>query len=253
MNNEQLTIDSSERGKGKRRCSGMRDEDGYIVVETVGVFTLFVFFMASILALVGIVALQSRVHYAITQAAQTLSMYTYVYEITGKSGGFTGGTSIQRISQDDLENGLGAISTAVNAFSAVSPGTQGSAADAASELFRDPKNLVSMYLNDAQEPGFSEQAIRPLIGRYLRNGEMTGDQYLKSMGVAKGIKGLEILGYDYGPESSLINSDGTVSISVRYEINYSFWGLPLPFSKLRVTQSAATRAWLGGEGVRYRG
>ena len=62
-----------------------KDENGYIVVETIGAFTLFVFFVASILALINIVALQARVHNAITQAAQTVSMYSYVLELTGVS------------------------------------------------------------------------------------------------------------------------------------------------------------------------
>ena len=250
-------MDEFEQGSGggvHGTAAGMKvDERGYIVVETVGVFTLFVFFMASILALVGIVSLQSRVHYAITQTAQTLSMYTYVFEITGTTGMFTGEPGTQRIDDSNLKSGLGAIAGAVNSFTGGSQGSQGSSLDAGSDLFQNPASLVTMFLNDAKKKAFSETAIRPLIGRYLRNGTMTGDQYLKSMGVADGIRGLEILGYDYGPDGSLLDSRGSIIISVRYNVNYSFWGLPLPFSSLRVTQSAATRAWLGGVGSRYTG
>jgi len=233
----------------------LKDEEGYIVVETVGAFMLFVFFVASILALVNIVALQARVHHAITQAAQTLSMYSYIYEITGTSGQFgidNSSTSLVKADESALKTGMNLISSTVGALSG---GSSGSANDSASDLFSNPGELVKLFLNDAKKPVFSELAIRPLIGRYLRNGRQTGDQYLKSMGVAKGINGLEIMGYDYGGSgsASMIDRNGTITITVRYEVAYSFWGLPLPFSKLSMTQSAATRAWLGGEGVRFTG
>ena len=231
------------------------DENGYIVVETVGVFMLFVFFVASILALVNIVALQSRVHHAITQATQTLSMYSYIYEITGTSDQFgidNSSTSLVKADEGTLKTGMSIISSTVGALSG---GSSGSANDSAGDLFSNPGELIKLFLNDARKPVFSERAIRPLIGRYLRNGTQTGDQYLKSMGVAKGINGLEIMGYDYGGGgvTSMIDRNGTITITVRYEVAYSFWGLPLPFSKLSMTQSAATRAWLGGEGVRFTG
>ena len=57
-----------------------RDQGGYIVVETIACFTLFVFLMMSILSLINIVTVQARVHYAITQAAETLSMYSYTLD-----------------------------------------------------------------------------------------------------------------------------------------------------------------------------
>ena len=60
-----------------------KDQRGYIVVETIGAFLLFVFLNISILSLINIVVVQSRVHYALTQSAQALSMYTYALEATG--------------------------------------------------------------------------------------------------------------------------------------------------------------------------
>ena len=60
-----------------------RDQGGYIVVETIACFTLFVFLMMSILSLINIVTVQARVHYAITQAAETLSMYSYTLDAMG--------------------------------------------------------------------------------------------------------------------------------------------------------------------------
>jgi len=57
-----------------------RGEGGYIIVETMGTFILFVFLTVSILSLVNIAALRAKMHHAITQAAATLSVYSYVLE-----------------------------------------------------------------------------------------------------------------------------------------------------------------------------
>jgi len=62
-----------------------KDNGGYIVVETVCGFIPFVLLVVSILSLVNIVTLQSRIHYALTQAAITLSVYCYTLEVTGVS------------------------------------------------------------------------------------------------------------------------------------------------------------------------
>jgi len=57
-----------------------------------GTFILFVFLSVSILGLVNIAALKARVHYAIAQAAETLSVYSYVLEtdIAGAPAGADG-------------------------------------------------------------------------------------------------------------------------------------------------------------------
>ena len=51
-----------------------RDEKGYIVVETLLAFVLYLLAMLSILSLVNISVVQSRIHYAITEACESISM-----------------------------------------------------------------------------------------------------------------------------------------------------------------------------------
>ena len=53
------------------------------MVETIGSFLLFVLLVLSILSLINIVAVQARIHYALTQAAQTISMYSYTLDVIG--------------------------------------------------------------------------------------------------------------------------------------------------------------------------
>ena len=48
-----------------------------------------------------------------------------------------------------------------------------------------------------------------------------------------------------------MTKDGDVRIRVDYYIDYTFGALPLPFTRLHVTQEVTTKAWLGGEGDGY--
>lgn len=52
-----------------------KNENGYITVETLGTFLPFVLLVVSILSLVNIVTAQTRVHYALTQTANAISVY----------------------------------------------------------------------------------------------------------------------------------------------------------------------------------
>ena len=67
-----------------------KDEKGYIVVETLIAFTLYLLAILSILSLVNISVVQSRVHYAITEACESISMYSYVFQATGQAKHITG-------------------------------------------------------------------------------------------------------------------------------------------------------------------
>jgi len=212
-----------------------KDDSGYIVVETIGAFLLFVLMIVSILALVGVVALQARMHHAITQAAQTVSMYSYLSEISNAAE-----------NPNDVMDGLKAIT----GFASIIGGggsSGGNPSDAASDLFSDPEALVKAFRN-----GPEESSVKSLIGRYLRNGPLSGDQYLRSVGVSGGVNSLNIA-ITTSSVSTPTRNETSYILTVRYEVDYAFGGLPLPFAKLRVTQSAATRAWLGGSGVRYTG
>ncbi|MCL1793419.1 MAG: hypothetical protein FWG34_06090 [Oscillospiraceae bacterium] len=54
------------------------DEKAYITIETLGTFIPFVLLVVSILSLVNIVTVQTRLHYALTQTANTISVYGFM-------------------------------------------------------------------------------------------------------------------------------------------------------------------------------
>lgn len=245
-------------------------------METIACFTLFVFLMMSILSLINIVTVQARVHYAITQAAETLSMYSYALDAMGVSDELMGSADRAEGVSGEMNQFVENVNGVFQAIETLNPPDlqasgeklyqQGSglvqrAAD-------NPKDVFQDVMNYGLQKGLSaglQGLVRPLVGWYLTNGDVSGDSFLKAFRVKGGLDGLEfytldVVGWDaesnrlHGAareDSVLLTSKGDVRIVVSYRIDYTFGTLPLPFGELTVTQEAATKAWLGGVGKRY--
>lgn len=266
-----------------------KDQNGYIVVETIGCFVLFVMLMGAILSLINVVTLQARVHYAITQAAQTLSMYCYSLEVAGAADEIMHISSTNEKVEAEADELKGSINGVIDGLLSLSPdqlgaggnvsldqlstqvetavdqvGTSGEAAidqvsgwaeSAASDPTAAVQTVIQYGLGEIGKLAFEELVLQPLVGRYLTNGSMSGDAYLKMFGVEDGINGLQF--HDpslldltvYGNNDSvLLTSDGNVKICVSYNISLRFFDAVIPFAepKLHITQEAVTKAWLGG-------
>ena len=241
------------------------DERGHIIVETIGSFLLFVFLIASILSLVNIVALQARIHFAMTQTAQALSMYSYIFEVTGMADRFITmdeETAEMRERVDSLKSSINGILDGIGSLSLEGMGENlDDAIDSGTELLSDPAKLAEMLIDDGINALFVLTVVKPLFGRYLSSEAMTGDQYLRSMRVTNGLDDIRFFSFNYfdlgsrsDDNSTIIDKDGNITLVVIYDVAYSFWSLPLPFTepKLHITQTVKTRAWLGGEGERYK-
>ena len=250
----------------------MRDEDGYIVVETVGAFIPFLLLVISILSLVNIIVVQARVHYALTQTANTISMYSYTLEILGIANNLTTlDNKASRVASEAnaIKNEVNSVFSGINSLAGIigSISNSGSAINRAlgwgEDIAGDPKGalqlLMSYGVSELRNRVFEELA-RPLVGRYLAVGGITGDEYLRRFRVVNsytGKTGLEALEFyrfrNLGIGNSvLIDANGNVKMVVEYEIEYTFGGLPLPFRPtLKITQTAATKAWLNGSGKGY--
>jgi len=223
-----------------------KDENGYIVVETVGTFIPFLLLVISILSLVNIVTLQARIHCALTQAANTISMYSYVLHVTGAADTL--------ITIDSKAGAAGEnINSVIDGIKSLSKGngfdtnTGSRVLSAAETAVGDPaafiQNITNYGINELRNLA-GEQLVRPLVGRYLANGKMSGSEYLNSVNVVN---------FDFG-DCIIVNADGNIKLSVDYEIEYTFGALKLPFGPaLKVTQTVITKAWLGGSGEGYKG
>lgn len=244
------------------------DEKGYIVVETSTAFMLLVLLMVSILSLVNIVTVQSRVHYALTQAAQTISLYSYTLEVTGMADSIKSNADKAEQAGEIKEN-INEILTGLKNLSEGQTAEVGKSATVqvkgwVENTVQDPKQTIQLMLNyglkEMGDAAFSA-LVRPLVGRYLDNGDQSGDEYLKAFHVDGGLKGLEFYSFHSVAStdlpathnSTLMDSNGDVWLTVNYEIDYTFGALPLPFEpKLKISQTVKTKAWLGGDGEGYQ-
>ena len=216
----------------------LKNENGYIVVETVGTFIPFVFLVISILSLVNIVNLQARVHNALTQAAGTISMYCYVLEATGMAKDIMTADRKAHATGDTISAVISGIGSLSGSESQSGGGSQSEGGDFKAII----ESLANYGINELKNIAVAQLAS-PLIDRYLACDDMTGDDYLKSVRVVK----FEIV------EASVIDKDGNVKLTVECEIEYTFGALKIPFGPtLKVSQTVVTKAWLGGSGERYR-
>lgn len=254
-----------------------QNEKGYIVVETIICFLLFVLMNFSIVSLINVVAVQARVHYALTQAAETLSMYCYTLDLVGaaphlqnmagRSGRVEGEINAFKGDLSAVLSGIENLASGeVDGKTLDEIGEHGEAladraADWGENFSEDPKDMVQNLMNYGLQQGQNQifgAMVRPLIGRYLNNGQQSGDEFLRDFGVVGGLEGIDFatfstfdLGNTRADDSMLLTEDGDVKIIVQYEIDYTFGALPLPFKNLKVTQEVTTRAWLSGKGEGY--
>lgn len=243
------------------------DEKGYIVVETATAFMLLVLLIVSILSLVNIITVQSRVHYALTQAAETVSLYSYTLEVTGMAESLkSNADKAEQVNSGQIKKNINEILDGLKSLGQTAEAGKNTAVqvkDWVENTAQDPKQTIQLMLNyglkEMGDAAFSS-LIRPLVGRYLDNGDLSGDEYLKAFHVDKGLKGLEF--YSFRPtaglqtdthNSTLMDSNGDVWLTVNYEIDYTFGALPLPFEpRLEISQTVKTKAWLGGDGEGYQ-
>lgn len=243
-----------------------QDECGYIVVETTLAFTLLVLLLTSILVLIQIVTMQARIHYALTQTAQTISMYSYVLDLTGISDRVAnlqsqGEGAADRVASfknnlNDILNGLDSLD-----YEKMSGGIQG-AYGQIGEALQDPKEtlrqLAVLGVNELKNAATANLLIEPLMAHYLSNGTQSADEYLKSVGVEGGMSGLSFYQFDllsmnnYGQQDSyILDAEGNIRLVARYRVSYVFGNLPLPFDGLEICQTVKTKAWLAGSGSGY--
>jgi len=220
------------------------NDNGYIVVETVGTFVPFLLLVISILSLVNIVTLQARVHYALTQAAKTLSMYSYVLEAMGAADKLvTLDENAGRVSDgiNAVLKGIGSLSSDITdngSENHMYNGNEDRVGDADSMI----TSIISYAVNESRNE-LCESFIRPLVSGYLANGEMTGEEYLRSV---------RVIDFEF-IDTVVIDRNGNIKLSVKYEVEYTFGILPLPFGpSLSIKQTVVTKAWLGGSGEGYR-
>ena len=215
-----------------------KNEKGTILIEFIGSFLLFFLLIISILSLVNIVTAQARVHYALTETANTLSMYGYVLSATDQ---------VSSQEAEEPADDINAILNKLNQFQSGFSSWEGSVPSQALQ------SVMGAFLGEVQATAL-KGVINELVLSNLATGAQSGEEYLRSVRISN----LELTEFaspgsgTAGKESTLYDSQDNIKLTVEYEIDYTFMGLPIPFEpKLKVAQSVKTKMWFQREG--YRG
>jgi len=207
----------------------LKNEDGYIVVETVGTFIPFLLLVISILSLVNIVSMQARIHHALTQTANTLSMYSYVLKVTGIADDFIAIDS----NAHEFESNITSAIDGIIAFDF----------DNVDLDFDFSHSDIINYGVNAGRNFVTASFVRPLLMLYLSGHQVSGAENIESANILD----LALT------RAVIIDRNENIMLTVTYEIDYAFGALRLPFGpRLSVTQTVITKAWLGGSGEGYR-
>lgn len=192
-----------------------KDDHGHIVVETLGAFIPFALIMIGIVMLINVVAMQAKVHYALSQTAEEISILSYLDE---KSSSARGNTNVTFKEAFDFLNGLAVFFRVANGV--------------------DGQDLQA-YLN------FSEETLANVVSHIFEKYMWHGHDQPETLGL--------IGGYDaFDFNESHIGNDDKLVLIVKYNIDYTFMGLIRPAKALPVTQTAATKLWRNGNGEGYK-
>lgn len=126
------------------------------------------------------------------------------------------------------------------------------------DLFSHPKSLLAgvIYIG-AYEIGYEAKsmigraAAAGLTKKYLEQGDLSADEYLRSYGVKDGYAGLDFSGTTIFCE----NKEGAgrmIDIVVSYDIDMSFLAFIIPDPRIHVVQRVSVAGWVDGDGEKLK-
>ena len=272
----------------KRKERDNNGQSGMIVVETLISFTMFVIVVCLIIYLINIFTIHNRIQFAINSAAQEISSYSYLYQVTGlrsaaqevSSDGSSYVSSLDETAEQIVET-LNKVQTLSSDFDGVSSSI--SELEVSSDSISNVQSALSTLVSDAQSTGSSisssvsslktllsnpsdlvvgliylgadglSYTAGKLIGtvlaealteKYLENGDVSANVYLKSYGITDGYSGL-----DFSGSTVFCDDDNRmIDIVVEYDIDLSFAQLFIEDAKLHVVQRVTVPGWVDGDG-----
>lgn len=257
----------------------LREDSGSVTIEATISLSAFMFTIVTILTIVNICLVQSRVGVAIHATAKELSHYSYLYSITGlpeskakldeaakKHEGDVDGvlkdcntiyTEIQNLGKKDGEKEsaqdiTGMIDSLKQSYDNVSQ-AGGSLKQSLEKMAEDPKSvalgLAAIAASDGWDLATSRLIAAPLSkGLCKKNlvGEKNGDveSYLRQLGVVPAANGSYLDGLDFSLSSIFPGQSNEIRVCVSYDVKVIAL-LPIDFS-FHFEQQAITHGWLTG-------
>ncbi|MBE6961235.1 MAG: hypothetical protein E7445_02130 [Ruminococcaceae bacterium] len=259
----------------------LKTESGMITIEATISLSAFMFAIVTVLTIVNICLVQSRMSCAINATAKEISQYSYLYSLTGLNdsqnkvyeAGQEGTKPLTQILTDvntvynEIEN-LGKtgkqtpenVKDILGAWDSVEGslkniGEAGSSLESTlSDIAKDPKNLMFGIAKMAANEGFDlvkSRLIAAPLAKVLVQKHLVSAQdgnvnaYLKFLGVVPSATGSYIDGLDFSQSMLFPNGSSEIRVIVEYDVKVIAL-LPIDFS-FHFSQTAVTHGWLGGE------
>lgn len=267
--------------------SKLKSENGSIIIEATISLSAFMFAIVTILTIVNICIVQSRMAYAINMTAKEISQYSYLYSLTGFNNtqnelyqaGQEGTESLEETLGNvnevfnEIENLGGEAESAANSqsmedilssWNAISSDVESTDAaikdleNSLSEIADDPKSvifgLVKLTANESFDVAKSRLVAAPLakvmVQKHLVNSEDGNvNDYLKFLGVVPNATGSYIDGLNFNNSLLFPNGSDEIMINVEYDVKVIAL-LPIDF-EFHFSQNAITHGWGAGDGSSF--
>ena len=198
-------------------------ERGVLTVEATIAYTIFMMVIMNILLLMRIVYVYALVQHAASQTAKELSMYSYLYQVSGV------GDAVGQI-QDGVAAGESQFNadaaSIVNIYETLADGWDAGDGDAIAEdaenITKNPKKIlqnvgsaiVGNASRDTVNAAFSELSRQMMAGYIAADSDGAGaDEKLKDLQVIGGLEGLDF------SSSSYFEDGQTIDIVVCYTLD----------------------------------
>ena len=98
----------------------IKNEKGMVAVETLISFIAFLMIMVILTLLINLAAVQTRVHFALTQTVKETAVYSYLFDVFGVTGAISSADELSRKTKDELN---GFTNNSADLYDALSEGT----------------------------------------------------------------------------------------------------------------------------------
>lgn len=261
--------------------TNFKQDNGMITLEATISLSAFMFFIVTILTIVNICTVQTKISNAINTTAKEISQYSYLYSLTGLNDSQSKISEAGKKDTEQVNNMLSNINSVYNeidkigktsvsvdddidsitgAWESVAGSAEkikdaGSSLESSlSEIADNPKKLMFGIAKMAASEGFdlvkSRLIAAPLAKmmckKHLVN-QKDGDvnAYLKHLGVVPSGTGSYIDGLDFSRSSLFPDGSNEIRINVSYDVKVIAL-LPIDW-QFHFNQTAVTHGWLAGD------
>lgn len=203
----------------KSRVKRIRERKGALTIEACISYSIFLMVIVTMLYIMRIVYVYGLVQHAVSQTAKELSMYTYLYQVSGMNDLRQ---DVQGSTQGRTDQFNADAQDVVDLYKVFESGNyQGETYDGTTDPTEILKNIGAALLNQAAGE-INNQAftavVRPMIGGYIGSdskGNSANDR-LESLRVIGGLNGLDL------SSSSFFEDGATIDLIVCYTIDPMF-------------------------------